>query len=271
MHSDDTTPDNNVNPREAKRCCTCKQEMPLSDFHKDKRRQDGHKGTCKQCLQLLKKQYRQENKEKLAEYYRLYYQANKDKLIECHLRYAQANKDKVAEYSRRYYQKNKEKIEKTKRKYELANKEEIARKKREYEIANRDRFAERRSRSRQRRDQAHKVELVERGRRWRQENPDKVREYKRNRRARKRGNGGRVTANEWESVLDRFNGKCAKCGSAENIHMDHVVPLAKGGRHSVDNVQPLCATCNMRKHTKTEDYRGKMYRPLALPLDEDVA
>ena len=73
-----------------------------------------------------------------------------------------------------------------------------------------------------------------------------------------------------KSVRARFDAKCAKCGSAENIHMDHVVPLAKGGRHSPDNIQPLCQTCNLRKGVKTEDYRGKMYQPLALPLDNDT-
>lgn len=89
-----------------------------------------------------------------------------------------------------------------------------------------------------------------------------------NRRVRIWPKSGQVSAAEWHSILDRFGGKCAKCGSSENIHMDHVVPLAKGGKHSVDNVQPLCQTCNLRKFTKVEDYRGKLYRPLALPLDD---
>ncbi len=103
---------------------------------------------------------------------------------------------------------------------------------------------------------------------WRENNKDAVRAIKRNRQARERKGIGRVTLAEWEGVLSRFNGRCAKCGSDENIEMDHVIPLARGGTHSPDNIQPLCALCNRRKSVKTEDYRGRFYSNLGLPLDE---
>ena len=103
---------------------------------------------------------------------------------------------------------------------------------------------------------------------WRRRRPDKVSAYALRRNASKRAGGGQVSTDEWQAMLDRFSGRCAKCGSSENIHMDHVVPLSRGGAHSIDNVQPLCQTCNLRKHTKTEDYRGKFYKLVALPLDD---
>jgi hypothetical protein len=34
-------------------------------------------------------------------------------------------------------------------------------------------------------------------------------------------------------------------------HIDHVIPLARGGKDHVSNVTKCCATCNLRKHTKT--------------------
>ena len=37
--------------------------------------------------------------------------------------------------------------------------------------------------------------------------------------------------------------------------IDHVVPLSRGGEHSMANAQPLCMTHNSTKHTKTTDYR----------------
>ena len=37
--------------------------------------------------------------------------------------------------------------------------------------------------------------------------------------------------------------------------MDHVVPLKLGGANTVDNVQPLCGSCNCKKHLKIIDYR----------------
>jgi hypothetical protein len=77
-----------------------------------------------------------------------------------------------------------------------------------------------------------------------------------NHRARKLNAPGRgVTQVEWEYVLEKHGRMCLKCGSKDKIHMDHVVPLSKGGAHDRDNVQPLCNKCNSRKHAKTVDYR----------------
>lgn len=33
-------------------------------------------------------------------------------------------------------------------------------------------------------------------------------------------------------------------------HLDHIIPLARGGEHSYRNTQCLCRTCNLRKHAK---------------------
>lgn len=135
-----------------------------------------------------------------------------------------------------------------------------------YYRGNRDRVLDRCATYRKK----NREKLAIRGKRYRQENPDKMREHHRNRRARKRDGFGNVSAKEWQNILDRFNSKCAKCGDSEDVTMDHVVPLAKGGKHSADNIQPLCRACNLQKFTKTEDYRGKLYRPLALPIDNDI-
>jgi 5-methylcytosine-specific restriction endonuclease McrA len=39
---------------------------------------------------------------------------------------------------------------------------------------------------------------------------------------------------------------CAECGGVA-AHIDHIIPLAKGGEHGIGNLQMLCATCNSRK------------------------
>ena len=44
---------------------------------------------------------------------------------------------------------------------------------------------------------------------------------------------------------------CARCGQLEPsrrlVHLDHIVPVARGGSHDVSNLQVLCARCNQTK------------------------
>ncbi len=40
---------------------------------------------------------------------------------------------------------------------------------------------------------------------------------------------------------------CLKCGAESNLTMDHIIPVSKGGEDSIENLQPLCRTCNSKK------------------------
>ena len=40
---------------------------------------------------------------------------------------------------------------------------------------------------------------------------------------------------------------CKKCNSNKDLHIDHIVPITKGGKNTVENVQVLCRTCNILK------------------------
>lgn len=48
-------------------------------------------------------------------------------------------------------------------------------------------------------------------------------------------------------VWRRDQGKCAKCGSRENLEYDHIVPVSKGGSNSARNIELLCQNCNRAK------------------------
>ena len=66
---------------------------------------------------------------------------------------------------------------------------------------------------------------------------------------------GSVTNDEWLTLCGGCGNRCLSCGTTGPLTPDHVVPLSRGGIHSITNLQPLCLACNMRKHTKTIDYR----------------
>jgi 5-methylcytosine-specific restriction endonuclease McrA len=76
-----------------------------------------------------------------------------------------------------------------------------------------------------------------------------------NRRVALMGIPGEVKSDEWELICILFDFKCASCGCCKPLTMDHVIPLSRGGQHSITNIQPLCRKCNGQKHTKSTDHR----------------
>ncbi|ULE35784.1 HNH endonuclease [Mycobacterium sp. IDR2000157661] len=56
-----------------------------------------------------------------------------------------------------------------------------------------------------------------------------------------------LTAVEWETIKAAWNG-CAYCGATDRpLQRDCVMAISRGGRYTVDNVVPACASCNTSK------------------------
>lgn len=51
-------------------------------------------------------------------------------------------------------------------------------------------------------------------------------------------------------VWARDGGTCVRCGAKQDLHFDHIIPVAKGGGNSSENIQILCKTCNLQKSDK---------------------
>lgn len=71
-------------------------------------------------------------------------------------------------------------------------------------------------------------------------------------RGRKRGASGKPTKGIVGVLLARQRERCPACGIdiSEEYHLDHVVPLFKGGSNADENLQLLCPSCNREKSDK---------------------
>jgi 5-methylcytosine-specific restriction endonuclease McrA len=98
---------------------------------------------------------------------------------------------------------------------------------------------------------------------WRRNHPEEKRALTRQRRAKVRNAPGIISAEEWKTVVELYGPACLCCGEIKPLTMDHIVPIDCGGSHTVDNVQPLCLSCNSSKGTKTIDYRPKELKEAA--------
>lgn len=80
-----------------KMCNRCGRELSEDNFSKDKSKKDGLRTICKDCTHKRQKQYREENKDKVAEAKKKYAQENKEKIARYKKKYSEENKEHIAE------------------------------------------------------------------------------------------------------------------------------------------------------------------------------
>ena len=70
-------------------------------------------------------------------------------------------------------------------------------------------------------------------------------------------NGGFHSKGEWENLLAQYNWTCPACHRSKpeiQLTKDHIIPASKGGSNNIENIQPLCKSCNSKKHDKIIKY-----------------
>lgn len=90
-------------------------------------------------------------------------------------------------------------------------------------------------------------------RKWRIENPEKVHDNRTRYRTKMRTNATRLTRGTIKRLKTLQNGLCAHCKidlEKSGHHLDHIIPISKGGLHCDSNVQLLCPPCNLSKGAK---------------------
>jgi 5-methylcytosine-specific restriction endonuclease McrA len=83
-------------------------------------------------------------------------------------------------------------------------------------------------------------------------NPSK----KARRRARVRAAGGDIRPETRRLILERDGFQCKRCAATEDLTLDHIIPISRGGTNALENLRCLCRRCNSSKRDRLEVQHG---------------
>jgi 5-methylcytosine-specific restriction endonuclease McrA len=221
-----------------KPCTKCGETKPITDYHKRKSTNDGYAYWCKACQSTY--DHLPERMAKKAEQRRKQYATDAD------------YRQKKLDSDRNRYSTDpdhRERVRQRARDWSAEHHDHVLKKHREYWHTVVDKSAYNKRKSEQRR-QRYKTDMA-----FRTHRIQEGRHAGRIRKARLRGAKGSFTRKEWEALCERYHHQCIACGKRRPLTADHIVPVSKGGANTIDNIQPMCMSCNARKMTKTIDYR----------------
>jgi len=159
--------------------------------------------------------------------------------------YRAANPEKAKEWDRRNWEKNREqKRQYKKRKWAEGDKRANVERVKEWRRQN----PEKEHAMWKRTYEKHKHKHTARTTRWAKENPEARAAIRDRRRAREVGASGDYTKDDVRALLKVYGRACFYCStSLTKFHVDHFIPLARGGSNAPDNLRLSCPSCNFSK------------------------
>lgn len=182
---------------------------------------------------------------------------------ECHkkttIQWQQENPERASEINKKSQEKRRHKKAQSQRKYYSNNKDYYKQKSAEYRVTHPEKFVG----YDQKADPLYAKE-------YRAKNKDLIKFHRKKRKALIRGSIVNFSKDDYDSVLKRFDYKCAISGSSD-IHMDHFIPISTGyGDTTIGNMIPLDATLNLSKSASNPFEWIKTRNDIDLKRFEDV-
>jgi hypothetical protein len=220
-----------------KKCSKCGLAKNTEHFHKSCKSSDGYKPSCKECVRVLSQKYHCE-KQKNSDY-------RAKQAVRCK-QWREHQLSNNPDFWKDYYQKYSSQQKTRAREYYKQNRETVLVKYKKRRSDNIDKYLE--SSNRWKRN--HGEQYRAKHREWIKNNAEHVRNYNRKKRALKRGAQiQNFTDEQLYQRMSVFGFRCAYCGGTFD-HVDHVIPLKRGGKHCLSNLRPACSLCNLSKHDK---------------------
>jgi 5-methylcytosine-specific restriction endonuclease McrA len=225
--ADDSIPTSKV-------CTKCGEAKPLAGFQKKQSARDGLNSSCKPCENAAQR-------------------ANKtpERNRELCRKWRSANIESAREADRaRYPSRREERLVRGQRDWASMTPEQRAAKAdavREWKAANPGRVKAMWERTYAK----HQPKHTARARRWRHKNPEATAASRDRRRARAVGAPGDYTKDDVRHLLKTQGRVCRYCdGQLTKFHVDHFIPLARGGSNGPENLVLACPSCNCSKGAK---------------------
>lgn len=101
-------------------------------------------------------------------------------------------------------------------------------------------------------DPSLKEQAYAKAKSYREENVDLVRAHKSNRAAMLKAARGNISAVTVSRLREYQKDRCLYCDAdcSTSFHVDHIIPLAKGGTNELTNLAIACPPCNLRKQAR---------------------